>query len=399
MTRPRVLRPGIHTLLNRHGAWLRGARVGLLSHPAALDETGTSSAQLLHDACGDRLTALFGPEHGFFGSAGAGAAVANRRHPAWRLPIHSLYGPTRRPTGAMLRGIDVLVVDLQDLPVRCYTYVSTLRYVMEAAAAHGKVVIVADRPVPLPSCVDGPITRPGFESFVAAMRSPMVYGMTPGESALWIRRQHAIDVDVRVAGLRGYQREALPRPAVCPWVPPSPGIASWESARCYPATVFCEALGAIDFGRGTGMPFQLVGAPWLQSEDLADHLESAQLPGVAFHAHPYVSAHGAAKGKVIGGVRIAVTRPDRFRPVTTAIVILHGLQQLHGIRRVWGKTARPAFFDQLFGTDAVREALLDGESAAVIAGGWRRELAAFRKMRREILLYPGPSVPSPNPGS
>jgi uncharacterized protein YbbC (DUF1343 family) len=288
----------------------------------------------------------------------------------------------------MLCHVDVVVFDLQDLGARPYTYVATLRELLLAADAHGKEVIVADRPIPLRSAPDGPVTRPGFASFVAAIPAPMLYAMTPGETALWLRDALALKIPLRVAAMSGYDG-AGPRGADWPpWVPPSPGIVSWESAQCYTATVFCEAMPAIDHGRNSGLSFQLLGAPWLRAPALLERLADGALAGVAFHAHRYIPRSGPYAGRALDGVRLSVTDPRRFRPVRTSIFIVSALQALHGRRRLWrGAGARPEFFDKLYGGDDTRRALQDGAAPEAIAAAWRGELRAFQRLRRKHALY------------
>jgi len=380
--------PGISALLGKHRSWLAGRRIGLVSHPAAVDPTGTSSAERLHSDRRVNLVSLFGPEHGYFGAATAGESVGTRRHPRWGIPIHSLYGKHRRPTPAMLRNIDALVFDLQDLGVRPYTYVSTLRYILEEAAAQGKEVIIADRPIPLPRVVDGPLPEPRYQSFVASVPVPVAYGMTPGETALWLRRALSLDVDLKVACLQHYHRESARGRNWPPWIAPSPGIRSWESALCYPATVFCEALPALDYGRGTNLPFQVVGAPWMKGEAVCKRLLDMHLPGVVFHSHPYYPATGNTPAPLVEGLRMVVTRPDDFRPVLTGLAILHVIQELYGRSRLWkARGTRLGFFDKLMGTPVARQALVDGKPPRAIASRWRAELATFSRSRHAALLY------------
>ena len=382
--------PGLDVLLGRHARWLKGARVGLVSHQAAVDRAGGGAAERLRRDGRFRLACLMGPEHGFFGAAGAGETCGHARHPDWGLPVYSLYGDTRRPTADMLRRVDVVVFDIQDLGVRAYTYCSTLRFVLEAAAACGKPVIVADRPVPLPRVTDGPVTDPAFASFVAQIPAPLAYGMTPGETALWLRAELALDLDLRVAPMRGYRRQAGRGADWPPWVPPSPAMASWETAMCYPATVAFEALGAVDYGRGTRLPFQVLGAPWMRGEKTAVALERRRLPGVRFYAHRYESRAAGAAPVTLDGVRMAVVDPGRFRPALTSAAIVRQLQRLYGVERVWEEgRSRPEFFDKLWGTDAVRRGLLRGDDEYAIAARWRAGLARFRKGRAMCLLYPG----------
>lgn len=381
--------PGIDVLLSRHRDWLSGRRVALVSHTAAVDSRGCLTARRLAEARDFRLACLMGPEHGFHGTAGAGAACGHARHPHWKVPVFSLYGETRKPTAPMLKGVEVIVFDLQDLGARPYTYVSTLRLVLETAAERDCPVIVADRPVPLPRVTDGPRLDPRFSSFVSLVDTPVSYGMTPGETALWLKEQLRLPLDLRVAPMTGYRRPPARGPDWPPWLPPSPAIVSWESATCFPVTVFFEGLGAVDHGRQTGIPFQIVGAAWMNAPETAECLSSLRLPGVDFHPHRYDSRPRDSTPAILDGVRLVVTDRNRFKPVFTAVSIICALQHLYGKQKVWNrKTTRPDFFDKLFGTDTVRKALLDGESAAAIARAWRPDLARFRQTRRRHLLYP-----------
>jgi uncharacterized protein YbbC (DUF1343 family) len=377
---------GIDVLLTRHRAWLRGRRLGLVSHLAAVNSRGINAAELLWREPGLRLQAVFGPEHGFFGLGAAGAEIKHGRHTDWRVPIYSLYGASRRPTPAMLRNLDAIVVDLQDLGARCYTFVSTLRYVLEQAAAMGKEVVVADRPIPLPRIVDGPMPSPGFESFVGCIPAPMHYGMTPGETALWLKRALGLDLKLHVARMADYARDSARGADWPPWIPPSPGIRAWETGYCYLATVWAEALSAVDIGRGSNMAFQVFGAPWMKSRPVCEWLNGRRLTGVAFYPHPYTTA---AATTVFDGVRIVVRDPNVFRPVFTGLNIIACLQKLYGVRKVWRhKGTRPDFFDKLYATDAVRLALQEGIAPKKIAAGWRKPMREFIDMRRACLLYP-----------
>jgi uncharacterized protein YbbC (DUF1343 family) len=380
--------PGIDVLLSRHRDWLKGARVGLVSHAAAADREGCTTAERLWRHPDVSLTCLFAPEHGYFGRAGAGALCRSQRHPDWRIPVYSLYGSQRSPTSRMLRSIDILVVDLQDIGSRCYTYVSTLFNVLEAAAAASKPVVVLDRPVPLPDVVDGPVMDERWRSFVAHVRAPLAYGMTPAEAARWMVRAYGLEVDLRVAPMRGYHRDAGRRSDWGPWLPPSPGMRSWESAMCFPATVIFEAFPHMDHGRATNLPFQVFGAPWLDGTAVVEGLDGLRLPGVRFHAHPYDPRPWTAPGAILRGVRLTVTDPARFRPACTAVAMMEVLLAMYGPLRLFRPGAfRAEWFDKLMGTDAVRVALEAGESAATIAATWRSGLRQFGRERRDALLY------------
>lgn len=385
-TKPHRFHPGIETLLRgKNACALAGKRIGLVSHLAAVDRNGATTAQRLHDAPGITLACLMGPEHGFFGIAAAGESCRSQRHPDWRIPIYSLYGDTRQPRPDWLRKLDLLVVDLQDLGYRPYTYVSTLKLVLEAAAQAGLPVIVTDRPIPLPRTVDGPLLDPRFESFVSAINAPMVYGMTPAETARWLQQTCIPQVELQTVPMQGYQRDILPLTDAPPFMRPSPSIVSRESALCFPATVCLEGLPHIDHGRQTAMPFQLVGAPWTRGDALAEALNGCRLPGVMFHPHRY-QPPGAKRA--FSGIRLTVTDAGTFRPVLTGLSILSVLAAQHGLDRVWNRrTSRTAFVDKLMGTDAARLALMDGTAPTEIAATWRRGHRQFLKQRNACLLY------------
>ena len=234
--------PGIDTLVLKHADWLRGKRIGLVAHPASVNAEGRHTAEVLLDVEGAELKRLFGAEHGFFGRAMAGEHVQDERHPELDLPVHSLYGESVYPPLEWFEDLDVVVFDLQDIAVRCYTYLATLRIMMESLAKAGKTLIVCDRPVPFPNTVDGPMREKNNLHFVAPAKVPLVYGMTPGEAAGWLKKARKIDVDLRVAKLQHYHREMRRGDHWFPWVPPSPAIRTWETVWTYPMLVFTEAL-------------------------------------------------------------------------------------------------------------------------------------------------------------
>ncbi len=370
---------GIDRLLEQARVRLAGRRVGLLSHQAALTASGATSAQALRRELGTGLAALFGPEHGFFGQAGAGVQTFTRRHPDWKIPVFSLYGACRKPTPQMMRKIDVVVVDLQDLGARCYTYLATLNLMLEAAAEAGVAVIVTDRPIPLPTCADGPIAEPEWFSFVAPLPLPLATGLTPAEAARWIVAERALDVDLDVVPMRGWRRQGGRGPEWPDYIPPSPGIRTWESGMTYLATVFSEALPGIDCGRGTNLAFRVLGAPWLRAEPLCATLSRCGLAGVTFNPYRYVAGVPPYAGRELDGVRLAVTDPAAFRPAATSVFILETLARLYGPARVWHhRGVRPEWFDKLYGTDRVRCALQSGVAAQTICASWGPGLRAYR---------------------
>jgi len=356
-----ALENGVDVLLHAAAGLLRGKQFGLIGHPASVDATGCSSATRLRERFGGGLAALFSPEHGFFGIAGAGEKVDSVLHPSWKIPVHSLYGKTRRPTAEMLKGLDAVVFDLQDLSIRCYTYVSTLRYVLEAAADHKVQVIVCERPNPLMGIVDGPMLNPRYESFVGCFPGPMVYGLTSGGAARHLVEALSLRVNLVVVPSRGGRTPAYQ------WISPSPAIRNPHSALCYPVTVAFEALPAIDYGRKTLMPFELIGAAGINENELAERLEKEKLPGIRFHPVVY-----ERDGKIFHGVRVAVIAPTEYQPVASSVAVLSVLQKMIGKNKLWKTTgSRAAFFDKLFGTDSVRLAIQSDIPWRTISRKWK----------------------------
>jgi len=350
---------GIDTLLAKHADWLRAARVGLVAHAASVDAAGVPSAERLR-AAGVQLTALFGPEHGFAGQAVAGEEVGDTHHPAWNIPIHSLYGAMRKPTSEMLANLDIILFDLQDLGVRCYTYCATLRNVLAAAAEHGKAIVILDRPIPLAGVVDGPLPQPDFMSFVAAIPAPFCYGLTPGQAARWLCKKLQLDLDLRVAPFHG-----APRPEC--WIPPSPAIRAPLNALAYPATVLFEAFPAFDVGRKTAHAFRGLENHEIDFAQVLKILAATDLPGVEFELLPH-------------GLRLAVTDLARYRPALSGVALVQAIQQVWGAEKLWQQQgARPGWFDKLMGTDRVRQALQAGAELAEIGAMWEKDVRAFRR--------------------
>ena len=375
---------GIDVLCNDHMGWLRGLRVGLVAHAASVSVSGIPSPEFLRH-CGVDVTSLFGPEHGFLSCGSAGEEMSHGTHRSLKIPVYSLYGETRKPTAKMLKDVDVIVFDLHDLGARPYTYVSTLRLVLEAAAENGKPVIVADRPSPLANTVDGPMLNPAFESFVGFVRTPVVYGMTPGEMALWLKKDLKLDVDVRMAPMARFRRGSQPKHA---WIRPSPAIKSWNCGLCFPITVFCEALPALDHGRGTDEPFQRVGAPWLDAKRLCREMKAMDLPGIRFAACRYRAMAGIYKGKTVHGLKIQVANASEYLPVQTGLAILRLVQDIHGAAPLWSHPGtRAAFFDQLMGTDTVRRDLIGGRTLIEITAPWALQSSDFWQSRKLCLRY------------
>ena len=364
---------GLDVLLERHLDWLTGRRVGLVAHPASVDAQGVHAALRLRACPEVRLTCLLGPEHGFSGLAAAGIPVEDGAHTDWDLPVFSLYGETRKPTPEMLEHLDVLVFDLQDLPVRCYTYSSSLRLMLEVASECGKTVVVADRAAPLAGILDGPMLEPELESFVGLVPTPYCYGLSTGELARLLVDHYRLDVDLKIAFRSGPSAGVDAR-----WIPPSPGIKTRQTALTYPVTVCCEALPALDYGRGHPFVFQVMAAPWIDGEALARDVNRLALP--AQHVAPiaYTASEGLYKNCLVQGIRLEVDESPAYRPACAMMHLLRLLTDLYGVDQIWhAEGSRPAFFDQLLGSRQPREALLASQTPAQISAAWEPGLRAF----------------------
>ncbi|MCF7838095.1 MAG: DUF1343 domain-containing protein [Candidatus Marinimicrobia bacterium] len=362
MTAAPAIRFGLENWVATAGARWRGARLGLVAHGASRGADGQSAWERLA-AAGCDLVCGFAPEHGWLGRLGAGETVGAARHPTLRIPIYSLYGADRRPRPEWLAGLAAVIYDLQDLPVRCYTYGSTLRYLMEACAAAGCAVIVADRPAPGAGWRDGPLLETDCESFVGCLPTPYHYGLTSGALARLIKQHYGIKVELIVSPCTGCGPEW---PNRIPWTPPSPGIRTVATAETYPVTVLAEALPLAYYGQGTPEVFQGIFLRGAQGEALARRLP-AQGWGYAWRPQAVTNQ----QGERYAGIKLARLPGATPRPARAALAWLAALGEMFGPEALWNTPgARPAFFDQLWGTTAVRRALEAREDPEAIAAAW-----------------------------
>ncbi len=333
--------------LLKHLSVVNSAPFGVLSHQAS------STADILHSSFGERMAALFSPEHGWFGIAAAGEKTVSVTHPYWNIPVHSLYGEHKKPSPEMFNGISRIVIDLQDIGVRCYTYLATMKLMLEAASEAGIAVTILDRPIPLGGILDGPMREIAFSSFVAPLNIPLCHGMTPGECAKYIDKEEKLNLDLTVIKMKDWSHASRE-----PWVnfmPPSPGIRSWDSAVMYPATVFSEAFPAIDCDRYGALAFRVLGAPWL---DVAQLLEdfSDVLPACGMSARQikYRATGGNYDGQTLNGILLQIENPDAFYPVTAGTIILAELMQRHA--EELKIDSRPEWLNKLIGSTDVFDA-------------------------------------------
>ncbi len=379
------VRPGLEVLLTDSLHLVRGRRVGLLTNHTAVDRGRVHAIDRLTEASDVELVALFSPEHGIRGDVEGGAGIDSQVDARTGLPVHSLYGETRKPTPEMLEGIQVLLFDIQDVGARYYTYVSTMALAMEAAGENGIPFVVLDRPNPIGgAAVQGNVLDPAFSTFVGMYPVPMRHGMTPGELARMYVGEFGVEVDLTVVPAQGWKRTMLFGETGLPWVPPSPNMPSVESALHYPGTCLFEGTN-ISVGRGTDLAFQIVGAPWLDGEALAAALEAYEFPDVEvrpFSFTPERPGDGKYSGEEIQGVRL-ISRGPAYDPTVTALGLLLETKRLSGNLWEW----RQSHFDRLAGTDLLRRGVDRDDSLQALQEGWGMALEAFRRLRSDYLIY------------
>jgi uncharacterized protein YbbC (DUF1343 family) len=377
---------------------LRGRRVGLLMHPASVTRDLKPARAVLRKIFGARLTALFGPQHGFAGEKQDNMIEsAHGVDPDYGIPIFSLYSETRSPTSSMLSHVDALVVDLQDVGTRVYTFEWTTALALEACASLGIPVVILDRPNPLGGVViEGNLIRSGYESFVGLHPVPMRHALTLGEMALFVNARLASRggpgaANLTVVPMRGWKRAMSFEETDLPWILPSPNMPTNETAAVYPGQVLLEGTNLSE-GRGTTRPFEIWGAPWLDTKALAARLKKRRLPGCHFREHTFEPTFHKFEGEACRGFQIHVTDPRRFRPYLTTLALLQDVAALHGDRFRWRQppyeyVADRLPIDVLTGDPAVREAIDSGADLEDLEASWEGEIRAFRREARRHHLY------------
>ncbi len=370
---------GIDVLEAQKFAPLVGKRVGLITNQTGIDRKRRSTIDLLAAAPGVKLVALFSPEHGIRGTLDE--RVSSTTDEATGLPVYSLYGETERPTDAMLAGLDVLVFDVQDAGVRFYTYITTMGYAMEAAAAHHVPFYVLDRPDPLGGeRIEGPMLDRDRTNFVGYFPMPVRMAMTLGEMAQMFNAEKKIGCDLHIIRMKNWQRRFYFSDTGLPWVNPSPNLRSPEEEILYPGLEILQA-GGVSVGRGTTHPFESLGAPWIRAEEFAAYLNRRAIPGVRFEPQKFTPDSGLYKNELCEGVRVVLTDRNALQPLHMGIEIALSLGKLY-----------PGKFDaakmiELVGNAATIQQILNGEDPAAIVASWIKDLDAFRNTRAKYLLY------------
>ncbi|GMR12337.1 MAG: DUF1343 domain-containing protein [Gemmatimonadota bacterium] len=380
------VRPGIEVLLEDSLHLVENLRVGLITNHTGVDREGRSTIDRLSESDAVDLVALFSPEHGIRGETEAGQPIDSGRDALTGLPVHSLYGRTRKPTPKDLEGLGALLFDIQDIGSRYYTYVSTMALGMEAAGEAGIPFIVLDRPNPIGGIqVQGNVLSEAFSSFVGMYPVPMRHGMTPGELARMFVGEFGVQVDLHVVPADGWTRDLAFEDLGLPWIGPSPNMPSIVSATHYVGTALFEGTN-ISVARGTDRPFQQIGAPWLDGALLADRLDAYGIEGVRFEAvtfTPESPGDGKFDGETVPGVRL-VALDEAYDPTLAAVAMLVETRRMSGERWRWGES----HFDRLAGTDRLRRDIEAGRTVSEIREGWDTALAAFLRMRERYLIYP-----------
>jgi uncharacterized protein YbbC (DUF1343 family)/CubicO group peptidase (beta-lactamase class C family) len=360
---------------------LKGLRIGLITNRTGIDSEGRRTVDLLSRAPGVKLEAIFSPEHGLSGTENKVSSAEVTRDQATGLPVYSLYGKNLRPTGEMLDGLDALVFDIQDAGVRFYTYITTMGYAMEEAARKGISFYVLDRPDPISGAfVQGPVMDDDLKSFTGYFPLPLRHGMTVGELAGMFNRENRMDLQLHVIKMRGYKRPDWYDETGLRWVDPSPNIRTLDEAILYPAVAMAEGAN-VSVGRGTGTPFELLGAPWIDAKALADYLNARRIQGVRFIPTDFTPSENKFKNELCRGVQIVPIDRDALDAGETGVEIVSALYRLFPKDFMIDKTL------DLLGSQAILQQIKAGNDPMVIVLQWQARLDKFRRLRSKYLLY------------
>lgn len=390
----RRVKTGVEVLSELNFAPIRGKRVGLITNPTGVDRNLQSTVDLFFHSKEIKLVALYGPEHGVRGDYGAGASVSNFKDPETGLPVFSIYGKTRKPTPEMLKGIDVLVYDIQDIGSRSYTFISSLGLAMEAAAENNIEFVVLDRPNPLGGLkMEGCLTEPAFTSFVSQFPIPYVHGLTVGELATYLNDEgllaNKIKCKLTVIKMKGWKRKMYFEETGLPWVPSSPHIPQIESPIFYPISGILGELYVMNIGVGYTLPFQLFAAKWINADSLAKNMNDLKLPGLLFRPIHYTPYYSVSKDSVVHGVQVHITD---YKKAELSLVQFYVLQEC---KKLWpGKNvfalcdkSRLNMFDKVCGTDKIRLEFTKTFQVSSIQPIWDKDIVSFRAKAKKYFLY------------
>lgn len=391
-----VVKPGIEVLRDRGFKELQGKRVGLVTNPSGIDNNLKSTVDILNEAPGVKLVALFGPEHGVRGNAHAGDAVSDAIDPATGIKMYSLFGKTHKPTPEMLKGIDVLVYDIQDIGCRSYTFYATMGVCMEACAQNNVEFMVLDRPNPLGgNKVEGNLVEDGYFSFVSKYSIPYLYGLTPGELARFLNAEHHIkgEAKLTVIEMEGWTRDMKFRDTGMPWVLPSPQIPAPENAFFYPVSGILGELYIFNTGIGYTLPFETFAASWIDAEELSRRMNALNLPGMHFRPINYKPffALSVAVDKTlqeVHGVQTYITDPDKANLTLTQFYFLQVIHEMYPSKELFEQNPkRYSMFDKVCGTKEIRERFIKRYRVEDIEDYFNKDAAAFKQRSSRYYLY------------
>ena len=386
------IQTGIEVLKNSNFKLLEGKRVGLITNPTGVDNQLKSTIDILHEAPNVNLVALFGPEHGVRGDVHAGDHVDNSSDPTTGLPVGSLYGKTRKATPDMLKGIDVLVYDIQDIGCRSFTYISTMGLAMEAAAENNIEFVVLDRPNPLGGLkVEGNLAEDGYISFVSQFKIPYLYGLTCGELAQMLNEEKMLakQCKLTVVKMKGWKRKMDYTQTGLQWIPSSPHIPHAHSAFFYPVSGIVGELGYLSIGVGYTIPFQMFAADWIKAEEFASALNNLHLPGVHFrpmHLKPFYSV---GVGTQMQGVQVHLTDYQKANLSEIQFYVMQVIAQLYPDKAVFANANEKRFdmFDKVSGSNQIRLLFAKNNRFEDIQAYWNKDVEAFKKLSKKYYLY------------
>jgi uncharacterized protein YbbC (DUF1343 family) len=385
---------GLESILNKFPVELIGKNIGILCHASSISSDYQHISETFYKRTDCRLVALFGPQHGIHGQTQDNMIEwQSQRHPVFDIPLYSLYGSQRKPTAEMLKGIEVLLIDLQDVGARLYTYIWTVKLCMEACSEADIPVWVLDRPNPVALLpFDGPLLKKEYFTFVGGASIPLCHRMTIGEMALWIKEHYYPKCKLKVEWMKNWKRRSVFSDCRLPWVLPSPNIPTLQTAIVYPGTVLIEALNLSE-GRGTTIPFELFGAPFINSEKLKKNLDSRHIPGCVFRPHDFIPTFHKFAGELCYGMQIHITDINNFKPVGTALEIFDAIIETSNNDSL--KFKMPPYeyeyklmpFDILSGDSVMRETLISRTNIRQEKERWETEIAEFKKEFKKLAHY------------
>lgn len=389
-----TVKTGIEVLKREQFKCLEGKRVGLITNPTGVDNRMKSTIDILHQAPNVDLVALYGPEHGVRGDVHAGDKVEDMKDAATGLPVYSLYGKNRKPAPEMLKDIDVLVYDIQDIGCRSFTYISTMGLAMEAAAENGKEFVVLDRPNPLGGIkIEGNLTEDDCVSFVSQFKIPYLYGLTAGELALMLNGERMLkdkkQCKLHVVKMKGWKRKMDYRQTGLQWVPSSPHIPHPHSAFFYPVSGILGELQYMSIGVGYTIPFQMFAAAWIEAEKLAKRLNGLNVPGVVFrpiHIKPFYST---GKGEHLQGIQVHITDFKKAPLSEIQFLVMQEAAALYPDRAIFDHADKGRFrmFDLVSGSKQIRERFSKRNRWEDIRDYWYKDAEDFRKLSKKYYLY------------